>query len=1048
MTIGRLARAFALVPVLLACSSRETGERRFRFGPASLADDDWLAEITLPARADAETQVRDRTSGMRVGVRLENARPEAAVVASGTVVYRRGGPHEGDVRQLPTRTGAEDFVTIPERPASEEVVYRVDVSAARGLRLVANTLELLDASGTPRLRMAPPYVVDRRGVRRDARVTLDDCAADRSGEGPWGRAVTRAGKAECAVRVAWGGSPALEYPVVLDPSWAATKGNMVVARHGHTATKLSDGTVLLAGGAAAAGSLPSAELFDPKTGTFAATGSMTDGRAEHSSILLKNGRALVVGGTGGSGALSSTEVYEAGAFRLVGALHLQRRQAGLTLLGSGELLIAGGIDGTEKITDTAETFDPMTEAWTTAPPMNDQRIGHYLTTLANNGSGLVVAGITTMTVADLASSEIYTPSTRKWAATASLSESRYAFGGATLSDGRVLVASGYSATKAACTAGAEVYDPGARTWSKAGALSTARTGHTLTALAGSNAVAVGGVVRNATAAITSYLKSVELYDSKSNAWSALPDMKEARVGHTATLLDDGRVLVAGGDGGKDALPTAELLGFDAAGAACKLGASCTSGFCADGVCCESACADACNACDKASTGKADGTCAVVLAGKDPRGDCTDDGAPACKQDGFCDGAGACESYPSSKCSPNPCAKGKDCTSGFCADEICCDKACDGDCEACTNAKKSAGSDGTCGPVAKATDPDGDCGTLGTGVCKGSGTCDGASACRASTAGKDCAPAECSDAVTLARAATCSASGECKPDTLDCTPFLCDSKALACTSTCAKDADCAPGAHCMGDVCAKSPTGAACVNAVECTSGNCVDGYCCDKACKGQCEACDGEGTAGTCKPVMGAPKNGRPACDGTGDCAGACSGLPDMCDYPHSDKICEGPASCTDGTETKSRCNGSGACVPTPRDCAPYVCGGDSCMTSCKTSDDCKAGAPCKDGTCVPGLGATCNAEGELVMVDGTKKSCAPYRCTSGACGTSCTTNEACASGATCNGGKCEAPESGGCDCELSGAPQSGTIATALILLAAASARRRTGRNTKRRSHR
>jgi MYXO-CTERM domain-containing protein len=1032
--MNRLPCAFAVVLLSVACSKPDSSPPSAR---SATPNAEGAVDVTLPERADSAMQLRDRASGMRVGVRLSGAKPVPPSFTGTTATYRRAAPHEGDVIVSRTRDGAEDFVTFGGAPAHEELVYGADVSDAAGLRLVGNVLELLDASGTPRLRMTAPYVVDRRGRRVEAKVTLDDCDADTSGLAPWGRPITPPGRSHCSVRVAWGGEESrVEYPAVLDPSWTATKNNMVDARSAHTATLLADGTVLLVGGAsgtdASATYLKSAELFDPKTNTFAATGSLTDARAEHAAVRLMNGSVLVAGGKSSAGPLSSAEVYDGGKFHTVDALQGQRTLPQATLLGNGAALLAGGLDATNTVVAAAETFDATSEKWTPVSPMTHKRIGHYLTTLPT-GSALAVAGISTTTLADLADAEIYTPVTNKWAATGSLAETRYDFGGTTLPDGRVLVAGGYEIVKSGPTAGAELYDPNKLSWSKAGSLATARSELTLTALPGGLAVAAGGVVRNEQKAITAYLKSVEVYDPGANTWSSLPDMKQARYGHTATMLDDGRVLVAGGGADQGAVATAELLALDTNGAACKAAATCGSGFCVDGVCCDGACDATCNGCVRAATGKADGTCAVALAGQDPHGDCKDDGAPACKMDGLCDGKGACASYTSSRCTPNPCKTGDDCTSGFCADGICCDQKCDGDCEACTKAKKGSGADGTCGPVAKGTDPDGDCGTLGTGVCRGAATCDGASACEVSTEGKACAAAKCADAVTLAAAAKCGSTGDCTPDTTDCTPFVCDTKMIACTTSCASDGDCAPGAKCMNGLCAKAENGAACTDAVECSSGFCADGFCCEAKCDGQCEACDASGSEGKCQAVNGPPENGRPACDGDGTCAGSCNGvMTDTCDYPHADQTCDGdtPNSCSDGTETVNRCNGLGACVASPRDCAPFACDKDACKTSCKSDSDCVAGVHCDaNGLCTPGIALSCTDDHTMTTVKGGTHDCGAYRCVRGSCNTSCKADTDCADGAKCESGKCQGgAQAGGCGCQLGEGGGAGNAAALAVL--------------------
>jgi hypothetical protein len=92
---------------------------------------------------------------------------------------------------------------------------------------------------------------------------------------------------------------------------------MAVGRQRHTATLLSDGRALIAGGEGPVaesggnyGSFASAELFDPKTGTFNSTGTMTIARAFHSATKLSDGRVLIAGAADNLGrALAPAELY-------------------------------------------------------------------------------------------------------------------------------------------------------------------------------------------------------------------------------------------------------------------------------------------------------------------------------------------------------------------------------------------------------------------------------------------------------------------------------------------------------------------------------------------------------------------------------------------------------------------------------------------------------------------------------------------------------------------------------------------------------------------
>ncbi len=196
------------------------------------------------------------------------------------------------------------------------------------------------------------------------------------------------------------------------------------------------------------------------------------------------------------------------------------------------------------------------------------------------------------------------------------------------------------------------------------------------------------------------------------------------------------------------------------------------------------------------------------------------------------------------------------------------------------------------------------------------------------------------------ATTCTASGDCPGTCQTCSPT---------THTCgpAKNVD-DPNGRCAGTCDAggacKSKKGQLC----NATAGNCIDGtscapdgYCCDRACTGSCEACDLTGLQGTCTAVSGAiHSNHTPCAGGSTVCAGSCMGRSDgTCVYPTVE--C-GNATCS-GTSIvdPSKCS-AGACVPPqPRACVNNLaCAGNVCKTSCSADADCTGGTFCHSGAC------------------------------------------------------------------------------------------------------
>ena len=133
---------------------------------------------------------------------------------------------------------------------------------------------------------------------------------------------------------------------------------------GASVTLLGDGRVLIAGGVGdAIGPFSSAELFDPKTGTFEPTGAMAEARAGHTATLLENGRVLV---TGCGYEFNRTELYDpgSGAFKRGSATKDWHCNGIAVRLRDGSVLVAGGLDPlSSSYLRAAEIYDPTTGAF-------------------------------------------------------------------------------------------------------------------------------------------------------------------------------------------------------------------------------------------------------------------------------------------------------------------------------------------------------------------------------------------------------------------------------------------------------------------------------------------------------------------------------------------------------------------------------------------------------------------------------------------------------------------------------------------------------------
>ncbi|HEX2029268.1 MAG TPA: kelch repeat-containing protein [Nitriliruptorales bacterium] len=303
----------------------------------------------------------------------------------------------------------------------------------------------------------------------------------------------------------------------------------------------------------------------PVVGTWEQAPALQRIRGSTSAIALPDGKVAAVGGGLGSVPLAATELLDpdAQAWTPTGDLTEARRGHRAVALEDGRLLVAGGFDGSDLLA-SAEVYDPAAGTWSPTGPMAEPRLGHTMTVLAD-GAVLVTggtgetgaAGQGSQSIQPSASAELYEPDTGIWESVGEMLVPRFEHTATPLPDGRVLIAGGQGRQRdeVAPVADVELYDPNTRTFSRTAPMLNARTDHAAAALDDGRVLVVGGDAGDAAIA------TAELFEPARGSWSEVAPMRQPRRGHSVTLLEDGTVLAAAGEffvrGSRTSLASAE-----------------------------------------------------------------------------------------------------------------------------------------------------------------------------------------------------------------------------------------------------------------------------------------------------------------------------------------------------------------------------------------------------------------------------------------------------------------------------------------------------------
>ena len=237
----------------------------------------------------------------------------------------------------------------------------------------------------------------------------------------------------------------------------------------------------------------------------------------------------------------AASAQSSGTWAYTGPVANQASNASSTLMRNGKVLVAGGnVGGIGAVLPAAQVYDPTANTWTATPKMKSPR-NWPAATLLPDGRVFISGGSNGKLNGDylgiLKTAEFYDPVAGTFALSgAKMNTQRAGHTSTLLPSGKVLVTGGMNSYVprirwGSCTNTAELYDPATDSWSSAGAMNAVHCGHTATLLQNGKVLIVGGT-------------DAELYDPAINSWSSAGVMNAAHAG-SAVLLPSGKVLLAG-----------------------------------------------------------------------------------------------------------------------------------------------------------------------------------------------------------------------------------------------------------------------------------------------------------------------------------------------------------------------------------------------------------------------------------------------------------------------------------------------------------------------
>lgn len=323
----------------------------------------------------------------------------------------------------------------------------------------------------------------------------------------------------------------------LTPSAISPAQALPGPRAAHTATLLTDGRVLVAGGCTRFGCERATDgtvLFEPRSSRFVEGPALLRPRVGHAAVRLSDGNVLVFGGWAGAVPTRSAELYDRSrGFVATGAMASGRGGLAAALLRDGRVLVTGGVDGTQTLR-TAEVYDPRTSTFTRTGSMRWPRSAHTATPLPD-GRVLVAGGSTETRV--LATAEIWSPRTGRFATVGTLRIPRYKHAAIGLRDGRVLLVGGSDARDfRGKYRSAELYLPRRGRFVLTGSMRSPRfkLPDAVVRLGDGSVLVAGGAAE------------AERYDVHGRRFVRSGSLGVELSFSTATLLRDGRVLLVGG----------------------------------------------------------------------------------------------------------------------------------------------------------------------------------------------------------------------------------------------------------------------------------------------------------------------------------------------------------------------------------------------------------------------------------------------------------------------------------------------------------------------